>query len=39
VRRYRTAPSPLVRDGVRGWRTGRIERVLGGEFDVMGTDP
>lgn len=38
VRRYRTEPSPLVRDGVRGWRTGRIERVLGGEFDVMGTD-
>jgi ATP-dependent Clp protease ATP-binding subunit ClpC len=35
VRRYREAPSPLVRDAVRGWRTGRIERVLGGDFDVV----
>lgn len=35
VRRYRHAPSPLVRDGVRGWRSGRLDRVLGGEFDVI----
>lgn len=35
VRRYREEPSPLVRDGVRGWRTGRLDRVLAGEFDVM----
>jgi ATP-dependent Clp protease ATP-binding subunit ClpC len=35
VRRYRTGPSPLVRDGVRGWRTGRLDRVLAGEFDVF----
>ena len=35
VRRYRRDPSPLVRD-TRGWRTGRIERVLAGDFDVMG---
>jgi ATP-dependent Clp protease ATP-binding subunit ClpC len=35
VRRYREQPSPLVRDLVRGWRTGRIERVLGGDFDVI----
>ena len=35
VRRYREEPSPLVRDGVRGWRTGRIDRVLAGDFDVM----
>jgi ATP-dependent Clp protease ATP-binding subunit ClpC len=34
VRRYRRAPSPLVRDA-RGWRTGRIDRVLGGDFDVV----
>ncbi|MBB6366886.1 ATP-dependent Clp protease ATP-binding subunit ClpC [Xanthomonas sacchari] len=34
-RRYRIAPSPLVRDSVRGWRSGRLERVLGGDFDVM----
>ena len=35
VRRYRREPSPLVRDGVRGWRTGRIDRVLDGNFDLM----
>ncbi|MGO4781443.1 hypothetical protein AB4084_38750, partial [Lysobacter sp. 2RAB21] len=23
-RRYRQSPSPLVRDGVRGWRSGRL---------------
>ncbi|WP_231118172.1 AAA family ATPase [Lysobacter silvisoli] len=34
-RRYRDTPSPLVRDGVRGWRSGRLDRVLGGEFDVI----
>ncbi len=34
-RRYRAAPSPLVRDTVRGWRSGRLDRVLAGEFDVM----
>jgi ATP-dependent Clp protease ATP-binding subunit ClpC len=35
VRRYRLEPSPLVRDSVRDWRTGRLDRVLAGEFDVM----
>lgn len=35
VRRYRRDPSPLVRDAVRGWRTGRIDLVLGGQFDLM----
>ncbi|UYB51077.1 AAA family ATPase [Xanthomonas sp. AM6] len=34
-RRYRVAPAPLVRDSARGWRSGRLERVLGGDFDVM----
>ena len=34
VRRYREAP-PLVRDAARGWRTGRIERVWSGDFDVI----
>jgi len=24
-----------VRDAVRGWRTGRLERVLGGDFDLV----
>ncbi|MCP5372962.1 MAG: AAA family ATPase [Hyphomicrobiales bacterium] len=36
VRRYRREPSPLVRDTARDWRTGRIERVLGGDFDLFG---
>jgi ATP-dependent Clp protease ATP-binding subunit ClpC len=36
VRRYRRMPSPLVRDSVRGWRTGRLDQVLGGEFDLLG---
>ncbi len=35
VRRYRELPSPLVRDARRGWRTGRIDRVLAGEFDLV----
>lgn len=35
VRRYRELPSPLVRDAVRQWRTGRLDLVLGGNFDVM----
>ncbi|MBL8264454.1 MAG: AAA family ATPase [Xanthomonadaceae bacterium] len=34
-RRYRAEPSPLVRDSVRAWRTGRLDRVLAGEFDVI----
>ncbi len=36
VRRYREQPSPLVRDAVRKWRTGRIDRVLAGDFDLFG---
>ncbi len=36
VRHYRELPSPLVRDRVKGWRTGRLERVLAGDFDLMG---
>ena len=38
VRRYRESPSPLVRDAVRGWRTGRLDRVLAGDFDLFETD-
>lgn len=34
-RRYDDGPSPLVRDFVRGWRSGRLERVLGGDFDLI----
>ncbi len=36
VRHYRESPSPLVRDHVRGWRTGRLDRVLEGDFDLVG---
>ena len=35
VRRYREQPSPLVRDSVRNWRTGRVDRVLAGDFDLF----
>jgi ATP-dependent Clp protease ATP-binding subunit ClpC len=35
VRRYREHPSPLVRDSVRGWRTGRLDRVWSGDFDLL----
>ncbi|UZW62628.1 AAA family ATPase [Lysobacter enzymogenes] len=35
ARRYRQSPAPLVRDGVRGWRSGRLDRVLAGEFDAI----
>ena len=36
VRRYRRQSSPLVRDAVRNYRTGLIDRVLGGDFDLFG---
>jgi len=35
VRRYRAEPAPLVRDAVRRYRTGRLERVLAGDFDLF----
>lgn len=35
VRRYRERPSPLVRDAVAGWRTGRLAQALGGDFDLL----
>jgi len=34
VRRYRPGKAPLVRDGVRGYRTGRLDRILAGDFDL-----
>ncbi|MEQ1511287.1 MAG: AAA family ATPase [Lysobacteraceae bacterium] len=37
-RRYRASPSPLVRDAIRGWRSGRLDRVLAGEFDVIAAE-
>jgi ATP-dependent Clp protease ATP-binding subunit ClpC len=36
VRRYRIEPSPLVRDARQGWRTGKLDAILGGDFDLMG---
>jgi len=35
VRRYRVEPSPLVRDAERGWRTGRLDDVMAGDFDLF----
>jgi ATP-dependent Clp protease ATP-binding subunit ClpC len=35
VRRYRDDAAPLVRDLVGGWRSGRLEAVLGGDFDLI----
>jgi ATP-dependent Clp protease ATP-binding subunit ClpC len=35
VRRYQHDPTPLVRDRVRGYRTGRIDHVLSGGFDLF----
>ncbi|WP_158554690.1 AAA family ATPase [Methylovirgula sp. 4M-Z18] len=36
VRRYREGGSPIVRDSIKGWRTGRLDMVLGGDFDLIG---
>ncbi|MBI2212220.1 MAG: ATP-dependent Clp protease ATP-binding subunit [Acidobacteria bacterium] len=38
VRRYREIPSPLVRDAVRNWKTGRADLVFGGAFDLIASD-
>jgi ATP-dependent Clp protease ATP-binding subunit ClpC len=35
VRRYRGEPSPLVRSADGSWRTGRLDAVLRGDFDLM----
>jgi ATP-dependent Clp protease ATP-binding subunit ClpC len=35
TRRYRETP-PLVRDARAGWRTGRLDAVIGGDFDLIG---
>jgi len=36
IRRYQEKPSPLVRDSASGWRSGRLDRVFSGEFDLLG---
>jgi ATP-dependent Clp protease ATP-binding subunit ClpC len=35
TRRYRENPSPLVRDIGGSWRTGRLDAVLRGDFDLI----
>uniref|UniRef100_A0A832MM36 ATP-dependent Clp protease ATP-binding subunit n=1 Tax=Eiseniibacteriota bacterium TaxID=2212470 RepID=A0A832MM36_UNCEI len=35
ARRYREGAAPLVRDAARGWRTGRVDRVFAGDFDLI----
>ena len=35
TRKYRHKPSPLVRDEVAGWRTGKLDKILEGDFDLM----
>jgi ATP-dependent Clp protease ATP-binding subunit ClpC len=35
VRRYQDRPTPLVRDRRRNFRTGRLDLVLAGHFDLM----
>ncbi len=36
IRRYRAEPAPLVRDIAGGWRSGRLDAVLDGDFDLIG---
>ncbi len=36
IRRYRDGASPLVRDMVSGWRSGRLDAVMRGDFDLIG---
>jgi ATP-dependent Clp protease ATP-binding subunit ClpC len=35
VRRYRRGPAPLVRDMNGSWRSGKLDAVLGGDFDLI----
>jgi ATP-dependent Clp protease ATP-binding subunit ClpC len=35
VRRYREEPSGLVRDSINNWRTGRIDQIYAGNFDLF----
>ncbi len=35
IRRYRREPSPLVRNADGSWRSGKIDAVLAGDFDVL----
>lgn len=35
VRRYRSDPSPLVRNSNGSWRSGKLDAVLAGDFDLI----
>ncbi len=35
VRRYRRVPSPMVRSADASWRTGKLDAVLAGDFDII----
>ena len=35
VRRYRRTPAPLVRNADGSWRSGKLEEVLAGDFDLF----
>ncbi len=35
VRLYREMPSPIVKDSLKKWRTGRLDKVLEGDFDLF----
>ncbi|MEO1049925.1 MAG: AAA family ATPase [Bacteroidota bacterium] len=34
-RRYKLSKSPLIRDLKKNWQTGKVEKVFGGDFDLM----
>jgi hypothetical protein len=36
IRRYRGGAAGLVRDAKRGWRSGKFEEILNGDFDLIG---
>ena len=36
IRRYQQRPAELVRDIAGGWRSGRLDAVLSGDFDLIG---
>jgi ATP-dependent Clp protease ATP-binding subunit ClpC len=36
IRRYRGGTAPLVRDARTGWRSGRLDDVMAGNFDLIG---
>lgn len=38
VRRYRGEPAPLVRNADGTWRTGKLDAVLRGDFDLLAAD-